>query len=57
MLEEYGQRTDSVRDVQWVPYLIEVAGNGKTEGGVQVAEEVDVGIAHDGWKMRKERVQ
>lgn len=47
MSGESGLRTDSVRDVQRVPYLRVLVGHGKLEVGVESAEELDVGIVHD----------
>lgn len=53
VLEESGQRTGSVGDVHWAPYLMEVPGNGRFEVGQERAEVVvgDKGHlegAHDG---------
>lgn len=62
VLEESGQRTDSVRGVHWVPYLMGVAGHERFEEGVEEAEAEEghkehLQGVHDGWKRRKERVQ
>lgn len=62
VLGESGRRTGSVGGVHWVPYLMEVAGRGRIEVGVEEAEVVegDKGHSegvHDGWRRRKERAQ
>lgn len=41
MSEESGQKTGSVEDVHWVPFLRGVVGCGKLEVGVEEAEAVE----------------
>lgn len=48
VLEESGQRTDSVGDAHRVPYLRGAVGYVKLEVGAEVAELVDGDMVHDG---------